>query len=179
MGPEIAVTRHTKAVRVSADRLRRLIRFVVDAEGYRIAALDLAIVPDAEMKALNRRYLGSAALTDVLTFDLSGPAHDGRVHDGGGRERGAGLVAQVVVCGDLAVRQARLRGHSAARELMLYVVHGLLHLMGYEDGSVRGAAGMHAREDELLVLFGERPAYARPPRARRGGAGPEKTGGRS
>jgi len=164
-------------VRISTDRLRRLISFVADAEGYRIAALDLAIVPDAEMKALNRRYLRLANVTDVLAFDLSGPAPGGKAGERDGR--GSGLVAQVVVCGDLAVREAHLRGHSAARELMLYVVHGLLHLMGYDDGSARGAARMHAREDELLVLFGEQPVYARGPRSHRGDRKPRKTGGRS
>jgi probable rRNA maturation factor len=60
---------------------------------------------------------------------------------------------QLVVCGDVAVEQARLRGLKPQHELMLYVIHGLLHMMGYEDTSIRGGAKMHAREDELLKEF--------------------------
>ena len=66
---------------------------------------------------------------------------------------GGGLSGQIIVCGDVAAEQARLRGLPAQEELMLYVVHGLLHLMSYEDLTVRGAAGMHAREEELLREF--------------------------
>jgi probable rRNA maturation factor len=153
LGPEIEICKRTRAVRVSQKRLRELIEFVARAEGQSLAAIDLAVVNDAEMKALNRSYLRRAGATDVLSFDLSDAEH-------------VGLVAQIVVCGDLAVRQARLRGHSAARELMLYVVHGLLHLMGYDETTVRGAARMHAREDELLAAFGEGPAFAGRPRRR-------------
>ena len=58
-----------------------------------------------------------------------------------------------MVCGDLAVEQAKARGLKARDELMLYVIHGLLHLMGYEDTSIRGGARMHAREEELLKEF--------------------------
>ena len=152
-GPEIAISGRTSTVRISHKRLRGLIEFVAQAEGQPVAAIDLAVADDAEMEALNRAYLRRAGTTDVLSFDLSDAGH-------------VGLVAQIVVCGDLAARQARLRGHSAARELMLYVVHGLLHLMGYDDTTARGAARMHAREDELLAAFGEGPAFADKPRRR-------------
>jgi len=144
--PAISVTRRSKAVAVSSATLKKLAAFVAKREGYGLADVDLAVVDAAEMDELNRRHLHAAGPTDVLSFDLS--------------EAGkTGLFAQIVVCADVAVKQGPLRGLSSRHELMLYVVHGLLHLMGYADHTVRGAARMHAREDELLTAFGAGPAF--------------------
>ena len=105
------------------------------------------MVDTREITALNRRYLRHRGATDVLSFDLSGASR-------------AGVIAQIVVCGDAAAREAAARGCGKQQELMLYVVHGLLHLLGYEDTTARGAARMRARQEELLQAF------------RREGAGP-------
>jgi probable rRNA maturation factor len=144
--PAITLTRKSKAMAVSGETLKKLVAFVAGQEGYGLADVDLAIVDAAEMAELNRRHLHAAGPTDVLSFDLS--------------EAGkSGLSAQIIVCADVAARQGPLRGLSPQHELMLYVVHGLLHLMGYEDHTVRGAARMHAREDALLTAFGTGPAF--------------------
>ena len=127
-------------MRVPRKKLQRLIPFVAREEGVRLAEVDLAVVNGEEIASLNRDYLRHVGATDVLSFDLSDV-------------RTAGLCVQLVVCGDLALAQVRARNTGSQRELMLYVVHGLLHQMGYEDTSVRGAARMRAREDELLDTF--------------------------
>jgi probable rRNA maturation factor len=135
-------------MRVPRKLIADLVAFVARREGTRAAEVDVAVVARGEITSLNRRWLGHARPTDVVSFDLS---------EGGGR----GLSAQIVVCGDVAVREGRSRGTGARRELLLYVVHGLLHLMGHEDSTVRGGARMHAREEELLREFLARPAFAR------------------
>ena len=131
------------ALRVPRKRLIELVAFVAGSEGAAIAEVDLAVVNRDEITSLNRRYLRHAGPTDVLSFDLSDADREG-------------ICAQIIVCGDLAAAQAREQGLTPQRELMVYVIHGLLHLMGYEDDSVRGAARMHARQDELLEAFGKR-----------------------
>lgn len=130
------------ALRVPRKRLTELVAFVARSEGAAIAEVDLAVVNRDEIASLNRRYLRHAGPTDVLSFDLSDADREG-------------ICAQIIVCGDLAAAQAREYGLTPQRELMVYVIHGLLHLMGYEDDSVRGAARMHARQDELLEAFGK------------------------
>ena len=116
--------------------------------------------PQARAMAPARAIPLVMLLLDITTL-LS--AHDarrpGRSTPGRSSSRSC-LVAQIVVCADVAVRQGRLRRHSPARELMLYVVHGLLHLMGYDHATARAAACIHAREDELLTAFGVGPAFA-------------------
>jgi probable rRNA maturation factor len=138
--PRVAVSSGCRGVRVPRKRIAKLVTLVARCEGVRLAEVDVAVVPAVQIAAINRRYLRHAGSTDVLSFDLS-------------EAPGEGVSAQLVVCGDVAARQARLRGLPTSRELMLYVVHGLLHLMGYEDATARGAAKMHAREEELLREF--------------------------
>ncbi len=138
--PNVVISSTQKAMRVPRKKIPELVDFVSRCEGATVADVDIAVVDKKEMAAMNRKYLQHIGPTDVLSFDLSDNLT-------------LGIVAQLVVCGDVAVTEAKARGHSPARELMLYVVHGLLHMMGYEDSSVRGAAKMHAREEELLEDF--------------------------
>jgi probable rRNA maturation factor len=134
----VLISSSQRAVRVDRARLARLLRFVARKEGFRLGQIDLAVVGKDEITSHNRRWLRHAGATDVLSFDLS---------------EGGGLSGQLIVCGDVAAEQAHLRGLPAQEELMLYVVHGLLHLCDYDDQTVRGAARMHAREEELLREF--------------------------
>ena len=140
--PKVTISSSQTALRVPRKRLTELVAFVARSEGAAIAEVDLAVVNRDEIASLNRRYLRRAGPTDVLSFDLSDADDEG-------------ICAQVIVCGDLAAAQAPEHGLTPRRELMVYVIHGLLHLMGYEDDSVRGAARMHARQDELLEAFGK------------------------
>ncbi len=110
----------------------------MSAESSPLGEVDIAIVTSRRIAALNRRYLQHAGATDVLSFDLSIPGD---------------AVAQVIVCADVAVRQARSRCIGPQRELMLYIVHGLLHVMGYDDTTPQAAEKMYARQEELLETF--------------------------
>ena len=136
--PAVAITSTQRAVRVPRKRIVQLAEHLARQEGVRLAQVDVAAVAAGEMAALNRRYLGCAGSTDVLSFDLSD-------------ELSEGLVVQVIVCGDIAAGEAPRHGHSAARELLLYVAHGLLHLVGYDDATPRLASRMHARAEQLLA----------------------------
>ncbi|MEF8787747.1 MAG: rRNA maturation RNase YbeY [Planctomycetota bacterium] len=102
----------------------------------RDASLSLAVVDDAEMRRLNDRYLAREGTTDVLSFGYG--AGDGPVE------------AEIVANASEAIRRAASRAHSAHDELLLYVVHGFLHAVGYDDLEPEPAARMHEREREIL-----------------------------
>jgi len=138
--PKVAISSTQKAIRVPRKRIAELVAFVAEIEGCRIGEVDIAVVDSAKMAELNRRYLRHAGTTDVLSFDLS-------------ESPKAGLSIQLIVCGDVARTEAAARGLKPARELMLYIVHGLLHMLGYEDQSVRGSVRMQARQEEILDQF--------------------------
>jgi probable rRNA maturation factor len=76
----------------------------------------VALVPDARIRALNRRYRGKDAATDVLSF----PAGE------------SGVLGDVLIAVGVARRQAREAGHSVRTELRVLALHGLLHLLGYD-----------------------------------------------
>jgi len=142
--PKVAISSTQKAIRVPRKAIAELVAFVSSAEGYPVADADIAVVDSAKMAELNRRYLRHSGATDVLSFDLSEAPR-------------IGLSVQLIVCGDVAAAEAFCRGLTPARELLLYVLHGLLHVMGYEDESIRGSVRMQARQEELLEQFLNRP----------------------
>ena len=120
--------------------VERLVAFVAGRQHRKLGTVDVAIVGRRRMTVLNRRFLGHLGATDVLSFDLS---------DG---QKGP-LSAQIIVCWDVAVAQGRHYGVPARRELLLYVVHGLLHVMGFDDAEPKAAEKMRARQESLLEAF--------------------------
>lgn len=110
------------------------------------ARLGILLVDDVGMADYHRRYLGQEGPTDVLTFDL--------------REPGAlFLEGEILLSADTAAREARARGHSPLDEMRLYLIHGILHLVGHDDHDEEKAARMHAVEDEILQLLGHEPVF--------------------
>jgi probable rRNA maturation factor len=63
-------------------------------------------------------------------------------------------LLELIVNGEMAVRQANLRGHSSEAELALYITHGLLHHLGFDDSTESQARKMHDMEDEILQQLG-------------------------
>lgn len=92
----------------------------------------VALVTDARIRALNRRYRGVDTVTDVLSFPAAGTSLDA----GGGA-----WLGDVVIGMGRARRQAREAGHPLATELRVLALHGLLHLLGFDHDRDRGAMG--------------------------------------
>lgn len=127
-----------------AKRLIEAAEHALRAEGFRKGELSLVVVGEKAMATLHDRYMSDPTPTDVLTFDL-------------GTDRKSRLViGEIVVCADVARKEVG-RAASAQRwlaELCLYVVHGALHLAGYDDHDPAEFTRMHAREDKLLRQLG-------------------------
>lgn len=138
---EVELANRQAHLQVNEGRLCELVRHVLEAEGVRRARISLAIVDDATMQQLHRRFLNVDSPTDVLSFPLDDDPLEG----------------EVVVNAQQAVRvAARLRSPCEA-ELLLYVVHGTLHLCGYDDRKQTEAAAMRKRQSALLAHLGVFP----------------------
>lgn len=110
------------------------------------------IAGDGEVAAAHMKHLGVPGTTDVITFDLSDPNEaDSHLF----------LDVDLLVCLDEAERQARAGGVPVERELLLYIVHGVLHCLGHDDHDEDDAAAMHALEDSILTAIGVGPVYRR------------------
>ena len=121
----------------------------------RAAEISLAIVGDRDMTRINQQYHQQHTTTDVLTFQMRRAAEPTSPD-----VDAAPIEGEIILCLDEARRQAQLRGHHARVELLLYAVHGLLHLIGYDDLDEADAQRMHEREDQLLAAVGIGPVYA-------------------
>ncbi|NLH17724.1 MAG: rRNA maturation RNase YbeY [Phycisphaerae bacterium] len=137
----VSVDRRTDSVPFALSRIRELVRSICRRHRIRRANIDLAITDDTGMRRVNRRYFASSAITDCISFDLSDHFDPVRCY-------------AIVVNADLARRQARLRGHSPRAELALYIVHGILHQLGFDDLTIAEARRMHREEDRLLQRAG-------------------------
>jgi probable rRNA maturation factor len=140
--PRIALSSASDAMRLPRKALADLIAFVVAREHARVADVDLAVVSARQIAALNRRFLNHSGPTDVISFNLADP--------------GQPVSAQLIVCADVALEQARQRNIPPRHELFLYVIHGLLHTLGYDDSAKPQAAKMATRQEKLLEQFLER-----------------------
>jgi probable rRNA maturation factor len=147
------------AGRSHASLLARRVRRARPLIRCHLAELSVALVGDARMAALHEQFLGIPDPTDVLTFELE--------HDARGRV----TAGEVVICVPEARRQARLHKHPVERELLLYAIHGMLHLAGFDDRTPADYTAMHAMEDRILGKLGIGPVFASgtPAARRRGG----------
>jgi probable rRNA maturation factor len=122
--------------RINRRRLIDTARHVLAAQRIPKAELSVALVDDAMIHQLNRRYLAHDYPTDVITFPLS--------------DRVEPLSAEIVISVETAAREARQRGVPREHEVLLYLIHGILHLCGYDDSTPRAAARMRRRQQRLL-----------------------------
>ncbi|MGB0768641.1 MAG: rRNA maturation RNase YbeY [Phycisphaeraceae bacterium] len=144
---------HPSSTPELADWLEAQVRRAAELCGLTRAEVSIAIVDDDEMAELHEHYAGVPGTTDVLTFDLADAAADDD------RPNPQSIEGDVVVCIDQAQRQAEARGHETRHELLLYAVHGLLHLVGEDDTTPDAFERMHAREDALLTEMGFGPLF--------------------
>ncbi len=163
----------TRAAVEVVDSTGRLgaIEWVRERAGRAAAALGVTgevrvrVVDDGAMSAAHQRWRGQAGTTDVLTFDYK---DDGAPPRSSLVGAATPLDADLLVCFDEASRQGAARGHGVERELLLYIVHGMLHCLGHDDRDDGAAEAMHLREDEILTEIGVGPTY---------GPGASTTGG--
>ena len=114
----------------------------------RHVALSVVVIDDARMSQMHEQFSGVPGTTDVLTFDLLDaseldPDQEIDVVEG-----------EIYICLDEARRRASELDHEAATELLLYITHGILHLVGYDDHSPEEWRQMHEAEDRLLEQIG-------------------------
>jgi len=120
-----------------------------------IGELSIKVVNDHEMAIAHQSHKGVQGTTDVLTFDLAQPDAPKDTID-----------ADILICIDEAKRQADARAHTIQQELLLYIVHAILHCAGHNDDNQQNADAMHIAEDNLLTTIGVQSTYkAQPVRA--------------
>ncbi|ASU84813.1 rRNA maturation RNase YbeY [Nocardiopsis gilva YIM 90087] len=122
------------------ERLARLARYALDAmRVHPLAELSIVLVDEGPMTELHIRWMDEPGPTDVLSFPMD------ELRPGSGeRTSEPGILGDVIICPQVAAKQAEKAGHSAQDETDLLCTHGILHLLGYD----------HAEPEEHREMFG-------------------------
>lgn len=110
--------------------------------------LSVVVCDDAFIQDLNRQWRGKDQPTDVLSFAMT---------EGGGAHLDPTVLGDVIISVPTARRQAESMGHPLAREMRVLLVHGVLHLCGYDHERPEDAPAMRAKEADVLRALGEDP----------------------
>lgn len=136
----VQITQQFQDVEVDLQKLSKLVKAICNRFGLSKTTVSIGIVDDAEIQIVNAEFLDRKSVTDCISFDLSDD-NEQKIFD-------------IVVNGEKAVREANQREHSAQAELALYITHGMLHNLGFDDSTKTKAKKMHDTEDEILQQHG-------------------------
>ena len=141
------------AAQVSPDGLISAARATLEAEGFGTGGVTLVVTDSETLRELNQTYLGIDAPTDVLSFGGESP-------DFANPPNNEAYLGDVVIAYPQAELQATATNHPIHAELALLVVHGVLHLLGYDHVTPEDRAAMWKRQAEVLSQLGL--AYIQP-----------------
>ncbi len=134
------VLNRQKLIRVDSRRVSRLVEFVLKREKSWPRGVAVLVTDDKGIRAYHREYLGKDTATDVISFGLGEKEH----------------LGDVVVSAETARRECGRYGATARQEFERYVVHGVLHLLGYDDHKAKDYKEMHGRQEKYLKAFGRK-----------------------
>ena len=137
--PIVEIANEQAACNVDESLIRQAVLEILAGEGITTGQISVALVDDPTIHEINRQHLQHDYPTDVISFVLE-------------REEGY-LDGEVVASADTACAVAADLGWPAQNELLLYVVHGTLHLVGYDDQSDSDRDEMRSRERQYLARF--------------------------
>lgn len=128
---------------LNEDEIQLIIKKILN-DKKKDAELSIVFVDDEKIKELNNDYLGEDAPTDVLSFPLDD-------FDGKSNEK---ICGEIIISVETALHTAEKMNSVVESEIYLYVVHGLLHLIGYDDKTGKLADIMHGEEKRILSDLG-------------------------
>ena len=149
---DVQIADQQHLLRLDVPQLRRTVHHVLTHLAVNSATVSIAVVDGQAISQLKMKYFDVIAATDVLSFDLADQSPDP------GCTKNA-LDCEIVINAQRALKIAG--SDEAAAELNLYLVHGLLHQLGYDDQTAHQAQAMHNKEDELLEELGFGCVYRR------------------
>jgi len=145
----IEITDLQDYVNLEKKLITQVMRKALKKEGRTTKSLSVVLTDDQHLRELTQRYFGRPSDTDVISFPLDQP----------GWPANGGVNGEIIASAERAVEVARTRCTNPESELLLYLVHGLFHLIGYDDRTKAEAKRMHEAEDELLAQFGFANVY--------------------
>lgn len=140
-GLKITIKNLQKKIPINPKNIKKAFLAVLSQEGIRKSGeITVCFVKDRKIKELNLRYLGENNPTDVIAFDVTEK----------NKESKQDILADIVISTDRVVANARIFNTTASYELYLYVIHGMLHLLGYNDRTARQRKVMASKASRIM-----------------------------
>ena len=141
----IEVQLHPSVRGISASSVQRTVQAALKAQRAADQSVSVYITTNREIRKMNKKYLKHDYATDVISFGLSDVVGNGHARSLRGQ-----VLGDVVVSADFARAYAKKNGIAFREELARYLVHGTLHLLGYDDQKPADYKKMHKRQEEIL-----------------------------
>lgn len=137
---EVEIANEQDVLEIDPEQIQAAVRVALHHGNISEARMSVALVDDPTIHEINLRFLNHDTATDVISFSLGDDSDY--------------LEGEIVISTDTAIREAPLAGWSAQEELLLYVVHGCLHLAGYDDIQDEDIREMRTAESQCLKKLG-------------------------
>jgi len=173
MGLHIAIANRQRTRKINLPRLKQIASALLAELGIENAELGIALVGAQEMARVNRQFLRHEGSTDVITFDHTSPVGRASPRTAKKKARLARTLAapilhgELFVCVDDAVAQAKQFKTTWQSEIVRYLVHGVLHLLGHDDLKPALRRKMKREENRLVRQLARRFSLAELARAGR------------
>jgi len=136
MSASITVSNLNKKHRIDERFIGGIARRILKRLKKENTELEIIFLSDAAIRPVNSKYKRSNRATDVLSFDL-------------------GSCLEILISSDMALRNSRIFNTPFEKELVLYVIHGILHLFGYDDEDPKARSKMFRKQDSVLEMLCE------------------------
>ena len=149
---DITIKNLQTKIPIRLPRIRSVVRRTFRHLRINNAELSIVFVTPLRMRSINAQYLKHDYVTDVLTFDYS-PAVRRKLGVKKKSSPSSFVHGEIVICPSEALRNAQVLELSVHQEIELYAIHGILHLMGYDDHAPKEIARMRKKEREIMELI--------------------------
>jgi probable rRNA maturation factor len=141
----IFLSNRQKRVAIDTQRIKRAAKKILNALGCDESEVSIVIVNDEEITRLNRQYFQRNRPTNVIAFPMA---------SGDPAALNPHLLGDVVISAETAKRQSEAVGGKTEEEILFLMLHGILHLLGYDhEGSLDERRKMEAKEQELFSFL--------------------------
>jgi len=139
---KIKINNFAKGTKINSSLIRKTALRVLKSFRKKSVFVEITFVGDRKIRILNRKYMKRNMPTDVLSFVLDESRAYGK----------QALIGDIYISADTARRNAKLYGNTFKKEILLYVIHGVLHLLGFEDKKRSDRKRIQKLEEKYLKL---------------------------
>ena len=145
---DIQIKNLQRAIALNCPQIKKIVKAILKYQRVKEATLSFVFVTNRTIKVLNKKFLGRSYETDVLSFDLRDPSQR--------RSANKFVIGEIVISTEMAVKNAKVFGNDLRNEVALYITHGILHLLGYDDHRSKEIKRMRARERMIIKHLGNK-----------------------